>query len=221
MIVAAIVLFGRVWLEDHPQHNPGAPLDLRDPPGWATAAKLSGLRDDPANCRAVLERSGIQFIALPIAGNGACRRPDRTVLAGFPLSPSTPPITCPLAAGLQIWLTREVEPAAQRLLGSSIARIEHYGSFSCRRIYGGQSGRWSEHATGNAIDIAAFVLEDGRRIGVLNDWNDGGNKAAFLEATRDGACRIFGTVLSPDYNAAHRDHFHFDQQPRGVGGVCQ
>ena len=73
----------------------------------------------------------------------------------------------------------------------------------------------------NAIDIAGFVLVDGTRIAVVNDWQGEGDKARFLRAVRDGACRAFGTVLSPEYNEAHRDHFHLDQAARGLGGVCR
>ena len=88
-------------------------------------------------------------------------------------------------------------------------------------MYGRDEGPWSEHATANAIDIAGFVLVDGTRIAVVNDWQGEGDKARFLRAVRDGACRAFGTVLSPEYNEAHRDHFHLDQAARGLGGVCR
>ena len=81
--------------------------------------------------------------------------------------------------------------------------------------------RWSEHAAGNAIDIAAFVTEDGRRISVLGDWQDAAADGRFLRRVRDDACSAFGTVLSPDYNEAHRDHLHLDQQSRGLRAVCR
>lgn len=224
LMIGAVVLTARAWLHDHPQHDPWAPLDLRDPPGWATQQKIADLRDDPTQCRAVLERSEVAFNALEPAGEGACRREDRTVLPGLPLAPTRPQITCAVGAALELWLTREVQPAAEELLGSPVARIEHFGAYSCRRLYGRETGRWSEHATGNALDVAAFVLEDGRRISVLSDWGGedaDGEEAVFLHRVRDGACGIFGTVLSPDYNAAHRDHLHFDQAARGWGGVCR
>lgn len=221
LIAAALALAGRGWLEAHPQHNPWAPLDLRDPPGWATERKLAALRADPPACRVVLARSGVSFMALETAGDGACARPDRTVLTTYPLAPTRPPTTCALAAGLELWLRRGVRPAAQELLGSPLERIEHLGAYSCRRLYGRAEGRWSEHASGNAIDIAGFVLEDGRRISVLGGWNGDPAEAAFLRRVRDEGCKVFGTVLSPDYNAAHRDHLHIDQQGRGFGSVCR
>ena len=126
-----------------------------------------------------------------------------------------------MAAALELWLEREVQPEALAIYGQEIARIEHLGSYSCRRLYGADEGPWSEHATGNAIDIAGFVLADGRRIGVLSGWGGAGDDAQFLRAVRNSACNYFGTVLSPDYNAAHADHFHLDQQVRGFGGVCR
>ncbi|AOL23683.1 hypothetical protein Ga0102493_112673 [Erythrobacter litoralis] len=207
----ALAVAGSSWLRAHPEHNPWAPLDLRDPLGMATAGKLAALRDDPGECRAVLERSAVAYEALDPAGEGECARPDRTRLETYPLAPDTPPVTCALAAGLELWRDRSVERAAREILGSELAAIEHLGAFSCRRMYSDADAPWSEHATGNAIDIAAFVLEDGRRISVLGDWEGDDEEARFLREARAGACDIFATVLSPDYNAAHADHFHFDQ----------
>lgn len=220
LVPVVLAIAGWQWLQQHPEHNPMAPLDLRDPPGWATRTKLTALRSDVAECRAVLERSDVPFTALAPEGEGDCARSDRTQLEKFPLAPGTPPVTCPVAAALELWRQNTLAPAARDILGSEIKRIEHLGAFSCRRMYGGSDGPWSEHAIANAIDIAAFVLEDGRRISVLGDWDGTDDAAAFLRAARDGACDSFATVLSPDYNAAHADHFHFDQDDRW-SGVCR
>lgn len=223
-IIALVLLTGAIagwqWLLVHPQHNPWAPLDLRDPPGWATRTKLARLKGDVDECRAVLARSDVAFTALPAAGEGDCARTDRTRLGEYPLAPDTPAVTCPVAAALEIWRRDSVAPAARHILGSELARIEHLGAFSCRRMYGGAEGPWSEHATANAIDIAAFVLEDGRRISVLKDWDGMEAEKRFLRTVRDGACGSFATVLSPEYNAAHADHFHLDQDDRWAG-VCR
>jgi hypothetical protein len=221
LIASALGMAAYGWLRAHPEHNPWAPLDLGDPPGWATQRKLAALRDDPAECRAVLVRSAVAFSALAPAGEGACTRTDRTVLYDSPLSPESPPTTCAVAAALSRWVERSVKPAARELLGADLARIEHLGAYSCRRLYGRGSGPWSEHATGNAIDIAGFTLADGTRVSVLRDWDGDGPKAKFLHRVHDGACQAFGTVLGPDYNAAHADHLHLDQQARGWGAVCR
>src|SRR5690606_26716841 len=126
---------------DHPEHNPWTPLDLAHPPGWATERKLAALRGDAAECRAVLERSGVDFVALDPVGEGECRRVDRIRLADAPLSPASVETTCATSAGVVRWLQLGVQPAARELLGSPVARVEHLGSFSCRRIYGGETGR--------------------------------------------------------------------------------
>mgnify|MGYP003632355300 CR=1 FL=1 len=105
-------------------------------------------------------------------------------------------------------------------MSSSLPRSSTSGrrSYSCRRVYGREEGRWSEHATADAVDVAGFRLEDGTQVSVLRDWDDGGPKSAFLREVRNGACDLFATVLSPDYNAAHRDHLHLDQAERGEKG---
>lgn len=220
LVPLMLAIAGWQWLQNHPEHNPWAPLDLNDPAGWTTRTKLARLKGDVNECRAVLARSDIAFTALPPVGEGNCARPDRTRLGRYPLAPDTPPVTCPVAAALEIWRRQSLAPAARTILGSEVTRIEHLGAFSCRRMYGGNEGPWSEHATANAIDIAAFVLADGRRISVLKDWGGDDPEARFLRAARDGACGSFATVLSPDYNAAHADHFHLDQDDRWAG-VCR
>ncbi|WP_156839444.1 extensin-like domain-containing protein [Novosphingobium aquimarinum] len=222
-VLAALLLFARAWLHDHPEHDPWAPLDIADPAGWATSRKLSALRDEPGACRAFLERSDIGFESLDPAGEGTCRRADRVVLendraSGLVFQPGAPPATCAVHAALAWWMRHEVQPAAETILGSRVVAMEHLGTANCRRIGGGDSGNWSEHATGNAIDIAGFVLADGRRIRVLADWKGTDEDAAsFLRTARDGACLVFSTVLSPEYNAAHADHFHLDQAGRMAG----
>lgn len=216
LALAALAFAGWRWLDAHPQYNPWAPLRIGDPPGWATARKLISLRDDPAECRGFLARSEVAFTTLPPTGEGACRRSDRLIAApdaaaGLVLRPAGAEASCAVNAGLALWLHGGVQPAAERHLGARVAAIEHLGTHNCRRIGGGAGGSWSEHATGNAIDVAAFVLADGRRIGVLRDWTRPGPAAAFLREARDAGCGTFGTVLSPDYNPAHADHLHLDQ----------
>ncbi|QUL38849.1 extensin family protein [Erythrobacter sp. JK5] len=220
LILFALAIGGWSWLRAHPEHDPWAPLDLRHPVGWATTQKLVALRDDAPQCRAVLERSDVAFGVLPAAGEGPCERTDRTRLTNYPLSPDTPATTCPVAAALEMWRVKVVEPAARDIFGSELARIEHLGVYNCRRMRGNNAGAWSQHATGNAIDIAAFSLADGRRISVIEGWDGSVSEARFLRTVRDGACGVFATTLSPDYNAAHTDHFHFDQDARWVS-VCR
>jgi hypothetical protein len=84
------------------------------------------------------------------------------------------------------------------------------GTYSCRNVNGGRSGKLSEHAFGNAVDVSAFVLRDGRRVSVLSGWHGKSDEREFLRRLHQSACKRFGTVLGPDYNSAHANHFHFD-----------
>ncbi|AKM09746.1 extensin-like domain-containing protein [Croceicoccus naphthovorans] len=226
LLIGGAVLYGLDWLARHPEHDPRAPLTIGQKEGWATGEKLTSLRDGGPDCRAVLERSGIAFDELQPVGQDACLREDRLIPdadpeLGLSFTPARADATCGVHAGLAWWLEHRVQPAAEELLGSRVVRISQLGTANCRRVNGASTGRWSEHATGNAIDIAGFELADGRTVSVLRDWDAGDETAAFLRAARDGACDVFGTTLSPDYNALHADHFHLDQAQRGFGGYCR
>lgn len=220
LLIAALILAGWSWLDDNPGHNPFEPLDLSQEPGWATKRKLTALRDEPDECYAVLNRSGVAFAALDPVGEGACRREDRVRLTEVPLSPDQPEKSCALGAAIEYWVRHGLQPAAEEILGSPLVRIEHMGTFSCRRLYGRSEGTWSQHATSNAIDIAGFTLEDGRHISILRDWGRDTPEGEFLESAKTAACDSFATVLTPEYNEAHADHFHLDQQSR-AWGVCR
>lgn len=223
--LAILGWFGWTWLDRHPQHNPWAPLALDTPVGWATARKLTALADDGTACRALLGRSGVDHAPLPRVGEGQCLAADRTRLAdnvtpGLVLRPAGVAPSCAVGTAMILWLRERVQPAAQRHFGQRVVRLDHLGSYNCRTIRGG--GTISQHASGNAIDIAGFVLADGTRISLIGDWDGEGPRAAFLRDVRDGACDLFATTLSPDYNAAHADHFHFDMAQRTGGWqVCR
>ncbi len=119
------------------------------------------------------------------------------------------PVQCGVGAAFAAWARFGVDRAAQQILGSPLQRIETMGSYACRNVAG--SERRSAHATAAAIDIAAFVLADGRRVSVAQDWSAGTpEEQEFLRTVQRSACRRFSTVLGPEYNAAHRDHFHVE-----------
>jgi hypothetical protein len=207
----------------HPENLPWTALDLTRPVGMFTGRKLAALRDDPALCPRLMQEAGIRFEALPPRSGGpACTYADAVRLSdegarGISIAPDAG-MSCPAAAGLALWEWHVVQPAAARHFGSRVAAVEHLGTYSCRRVNGREEGEWSEHATANAIDVSAFRLEDGRRVSIVGDWSGSPEERAFLREVRDGACRLFATVLSPDYNEAHRDHLHLDQARRGARG---
>lgn len=207
----------------HPENMPWTALDLNRPIGAFTGRKLAALRDEPDRCRELLADAGVAVTALPPRDGGPqCGYDDAVRLEPggdrITLRPAGAGFSCAVAAAFALWEREIVQPAAARHFGSRVAQIEHLGGYSCRRIGGGEESNWSEHATANAIDIAAFRLADGRRISLLDDWGGTPEAAAFLREVRDGACRLYATVLSPDYDAAHRDHLHFDQAARGARG---
>jgi hypothetical protein len=155
-------------------------------------------------------------------GNG-CYRTYAIDLRGVPGDSNLvqvsnlPVVSCPMARGLTGWTRFGAGRAAVQILGSPLVRVETFGSYSCRNVAG--SGRLSAHASANAIDVSGFALADGRRITVLDDWNSPDPAVRqFLRVVRSSACKRFGTVLSPDYNAAHRDHLHVEA---GDGSFCR
>lgn len=199
-----------------------AELSLSDDPGALTGWRLAALADEGPRCRALLADAGVRFQALPGRPGQRCGPREPVRLAGgastLGLRPADVAPSCPVAAALVLWEWHVVQPAARRHFGTRVATVEHYGSYSCRRIGSRPDAGWSEHATAKAIDVAAFRLADGRRVTVLGDWPGEDASARFLREVRDGACGLFATVLSPDYNRAHRDHLHLDQAARGATG---
>ena len=210
----------RGWVPMPAEWNPWAPLDVRASPNLLTRYKLSRLQDDPALCDQVLKTAGLRVSRqADSAADAAC--PLRNVLrvqgAEVALSSSFL-ASCPLAVAFALFERHSLQPAAQAVFGQAVSRVEHLGSFACRNVYNRADGRLSQHASANALDIAGFRLADGRSISVLKDWSGEGESARFLRRVRDSACDDFNVVLSPDYNAAHRNHFHVDM---GRWGVCR
>jgi hypothetical protein len=167
---------------------------------------------DSRICLSDLKSKSVKFSALPNQSfGGGCRMIDTIKLMDFG-TPTTNlgAMTCPLAANFAAWARHAVSPAARQYLDSDVIRIETMGTYSCRNVNGGRSGKLSQHAFGNAVDISAFVLKDGRRISVLGGWRGDKAEQQFLRRLHQSACKRFGTVLGPDYNSAHANHFHFD-----------
>ncbi len=205
--------------------NPWAPLDVSAPANFLTGYKLSRTRADPLLCLSALAQTGMRYdkLADRVTGPGcgfdnAVQLRGSGVRIGAALS-----LSCPVALSFYMWETHALQPAAQRYFGQPVAAIEHLGSYSCRNVNRGDGQApdapprsRSRHATANALDIAAFTLANGQRIGVLQQWHGADDssvaspQALLLANAHRGACRFFNGVLGPDYNAVHRDHFHLE-----------
>jgi hypothetical protein len=224
-LILALLLAAYRWLDRHPEHNIFAPLQLTHPTGWATQRKLAAFADDPAVCFVALDKGNVLYTRLPALGSGTCLANQRTLVRSWPAAPATirpegVAPSCAVSVALLLWQRDVLQPMARLHLGREVRSIEHLGSYSCRTIRGRSA--MSQHSTGNAIDLSAFVLSDGRRVSLIDHWNAPDGRSAFLRAVRDRSCNYFATVLSPDYNRDHADHFHFDQARRPGGWtVCR
>jgi hypothetical protein len=132
-------------------------------------------------------------------------------------------LACPMIPNIDAWLNEIVQPAASLYFGSSVIEVKS-GSYACRGRNNQRGARLSEHAFGNALDVMAFRLADGREVSVVKGWRGAEEEQEFLRETFVGACSYFSTVLGPGADAFHYDHFHLDlarHDPRGERRVCK
>jgi hypothetical protein len=242
-----------------------------------------------AKCKELLTGDPLDYEILPPIKEGICGTPAPVLLRAVGTDPKVtinPPATlsCPMADVLGEWLRDTVQPEAKKLFASTVVKIQNASSYVCRNRYGGGTTPLSEHALANALDVAEFVLANGERITILDDWPkvveappppeanpnraaedkksvtaskpaaDGktvkaanrpaskpavtpakaesaappspppvakepelDREAQFVTFLHEDACRRFGTVLGPDANAAHKNHFHLDMKKRRKG----
>ena len=224
-LMAIVALLAWATMRGRPQDLPWTPLDLSQPVGMFTGRQdrraWRRFREMPRAARA---RGGPLHGAAATSVTAQCGYADGVRFAGggarrIAFTPPALGVACPVAAGAGgVGMGSRPARRPPHLRQRGRRAIDHFGSYNCRRMYGRDAGAWSEHATADAVDIAGFRLADGRRITVAADWTGTRRKSAFLREVRDGACDLFATVLSPDYNAAHRDHLHLDQAERGALG---
>ena len=205
-------------------YNPWAPLKVTATPNLLTNYKLQRARVNPAMCMTALEQTGMQYDTLPdrITGQGcgfshAVLLRQANVRLGSAVS-----LSCPMALSFAMWERHALQPAAIARFGEPVVALQHLGSYVCRNINTGEgnntpnAGTRSRHSTADALDIAGFTLASGQRITLLKNWHGEADTsqpdaaALLLTDAQQGACRFFNGVLSPDYNAAHRDHFHLE-----------
>lgn len=172
-------------------------------------------------CLADLRSAGAKFELLPdrvFSPGCSAVSSVKLIAVGIPVT-NLGAVRCGLAVPFTQWVQTAVQQAARAWLDNPVAKIESFGSYACRPVNGMAGNKLSEHASANAVDISGFVLTNGRRITVKQDWNGADpNARNFLRALHQSACRRFQVVLGPNANAFHQDHFHFDMGP---GPYCR
>lgn len=211
-----------------PRPRPALPAAPPDPPDFATIAARLGLdpaeiTSEPTDCDRRLEQLA-KFELMPrLIGPGACGGRDLVRIEAV-LLPENPRVaikpkallTCPMAESLAVWVRDEITPQLAKR-GASLRAIENYDSYNCRTRNNVPGAKLSQHAHGDAIDVRAFILADGRRLALVDSAIDRPLRVAF----RDSACRRFTTVLGPG-EAYHSGHIHLDGITRRNGyRICQ
>jgi hypothetical protein len=259
-----------------------------------------------ADCAKVLAGVTLDYEPLPPIKEGICGAPAPILVKAVGSDPRVeidPPatVTCKVAAGVSVWLSKTVQPKARALLGAPVVKLHNATSYACRNRYGGETTPLSEHALANALDISEFVFQSGRKVTVLASWehapvppatdvaaettgavtpgqaarpkaenvieltkasakmnpfavptdaktnpfviptgvakappplppaeakppqppSGSDAKSEFVRTVHDDACKIFGTVLGPEANDAHKNHFHLDMKARRHSAICE
>jgi hypothetical protein len=123
-------------------------------------------------------------------------------------------LACPIVSALDRWLADAVQPASMRWFGARVVEIKQISAYSCRGMNGNPRAHISEHAFGNALDIAGFTLADGRYVSVQRGWKGLPEEQGFLRDVEASACQRFATVLAPGSNVHHYNHIHVDLMRR-------
>lgn len=176
---------------------------------------------DEHTCRAQLNVLGVDYDELPeIEGEGQCgiANPIRVTSlgAGIELAPDAV-MNCATAENAAQLIRNVAVPAARSGFGAELTRVRHASAYVCRNRASGK--KISEHAKGNALDISAFILDDGRVIDVVAYGPANKPERRFMQAVRRAACGPFKTVLGPGTDADHAEHFHFDLAERRNGST--
>lgn len=128
-------------------------------------------------------------------------------------------LRCPMIPQVERWVSQVVEPAARYHYGSGLVELSVAASYGCRPMNHVSGARLSEHGYANALDVSGFTFENGHRVTLAGGWNGDSRDQAFLHDVHQGSCRFFTTVLSPNYDSNHRDHFHLDLARHGRDGL--
>jgi hypothetical protein len=182
-------------------YDPQGPMPVGEaPPGYGQTAPNYYPQPRPP---------GPQVEPVPLGG------PENTPITTAPVAVKpAATLACPLVSKLDRFVSDKVQPAARRWFGQPVIEIRQISAYSCRGMNGNPNATISEHAFGNALDIAAFTFADGRKLTVKDGWHGSPEEQGFLRDVHGAACEMFTTVLAPGSNAYHYDHMHVDLMRR-------
>jgi len=191
------------------------PAEPDDPPLRPRATPLSS---DEIQCRQKLKKLGVRYVDLkPIYDGPSCQIPHPVKLQAIGSVEMRPAatLTCAMAASFAAWTRNELVPSSRLRYFSGIQTIHQGSAYSCRRI--ARSRTMSAHSQGNALDVMALTLNNGKKIDVKKQGLFSFRARGLLNNVRSDGCEYFTTVLGPGYNWDHRNHFHFDLMQRKSG----
>lgn len=187
--------------------------------GFGGSDGPQGLPASEQQCRKRLDRLGVTYENLPsIRESAHCGIAHPVKVTAFARGVAVEPaatLNCGMAEETARWVQGDLAVATRTRYLVGIRSIGNMSSYSCRQIRG--SGQWSEHSTGNAIDIGSITLDSGRKIDVAKPNFFALREKSYLHRVRSKACDHFSTVLGPGSDADHADHFHFDLRARKSG----
>ncbi|PWJ80520.1 hypothetical protein C7441_11260 [Pseudaminobacter salicylatoxidans] len=198
-------------------NRPAQPVDPR-----STASRSAIMPAGEVACRKRLDGLGVEFEERePESDPSGCALPYPIAVKSFGKTVGITPdalMDCAMAEAAARFATGIVSPAAKTTYGAELKSVSQASAYVCRPRNG--STKLSEHAFGNALDIARFILADGTAIDIGPTPDP--KAAKFLADIRESACGPFKTVLGPGSDADHERHFHLDLAPRRNGGTfCQ
>jgi hypothetical protein len=207
----------------YPSGAPGAPLSI-NPPGIEPPAGVDPESDAPPAYRRGAGRRapGSSGSWAPVEQVPLAPSRGSTLAAAGPVAVApVATLACPVVSALDRWISEGVQPAALKWFHQPIAEIKQISAYSCRSMNGQRGMPISEHAFGNALDVAAFTLADGRHVTVKDGWRGLPEERGFLHDVQLAACQRFSTVLAPGSNAFHYDHIHVDlARHHGGRSIC-
>jgi hypothetical protein len=202
-----------------PARRPGAYANLDPADDFVV-----GPPDVLSDCDDELLQAGVKYrsASIPVhperRGRFLCGAPQVVAYVRGPgnIAYDPPPVlTCGMALALASF-EHILQDEAGRIFHSPVARIDQLGTYNCREMVT-YPGWVSEHAYANAIDVARFVLKNGTTVHVLRDFDVGDEAPAkpgglFLRVVSQRANDedVFSHVLTPFFDAAHKNHFHLD-----------